>query len=71
MDTSTAETLASAAPNHSMFPSLSFKTRFIGMLICLGVGIFIQVISYFMFFSTNYVGFGVCNCIGTILMLGA
>ena len=38
MSLDAAETLASAAPNESVFPSLSFKTRMIGLAICSGVG---------------------------------
>eukprot|EP00826_Nyctotherus_ovalis_P045610 TRINITY_DN5066_c0_g1_i2.p3 TRINITY_DN5066_c0_g1~~TRINITY_DN5066_c0_g1_i2.p3 ORF type:complete len:155 (-),score=30.05 TRINITY_DN5066_c0_g1_i2:126-590(-) len=71
MSLGSTEALASAAPNESVFPSMSFRTRMIGFCICVGVGIFLQIIGLIMVGTLKFGTFAICNTLGIVLMVGA
>jgi hypothetical protein len=59
------------ADDESLCPSLSYKQRIIGFIVCLGIGIVMEVIAFVTLFNQQYVEFGVINTIANCFALGS
>lgn len=53
--------------DESLCPTLSFKQRIIGFVICLGIGMFISVMSFIVLFQQDYTTFGILNTVANII----